>query len=324
MAEPMGMEYRNLVRWIDRQQQQAVALPKKLGRPEVIPTEARWKIRECYTRHYGQWGPKVLSLWAKRQGIGTFSPGAIARVISDLREQPEQKPKPRRYDLIAPFVMWSEDGAGFREYKRKKELLVLQDEYSRYKLNHRLVPGPAQSGDVCEYLKQAFDTYGPPLVLKHDGGSIFHETRVMDLLHQYGVVSLVSPPRYPPYNGRKERSIRDIKSYERAMKRKEQDSTLAGRIDAAIHDLNEERPRPVLGGRIARELFDNDRILLPDRQRFVNEVVATERMLKDHARSRRERSSARRKAIEEVLSSYGLLVDRADVSTYLHAETATK
>jgi hypothetical protein len=322
MAEPMGMTYSNLVRWITRQQR-APALPKKLGRPEVIPTEARWKIRECYTRHYGQWGPKVLSLWAKRQGIGTFSSGAIARIIADLKEQPEQKPKPRRYDLIAPFVMWSEDGAGFRERKRKKELLVLQDEYSRYKINRRLVPGPAQSGDVCEYLKQSFDRHGAPLVLKHDGGSIFHEKQVTDLLHQYGVVSLISPPRYPPYNGRKERSIRDIKSYERAMKRKQPDSTLAGRIDAAITDLNEERPRPVLNGRIARELFDNDRIPLPNRRRFISEVKATERMLKDHARSRRDRRSARRKAIEEVLSVYGLLVDRADVSTYLRAETAT-
>jgi hypothetical protein len=322
MAEAMGMTYRNLVRWTARQQRTAAA-PSKLGRPEVIPTEARRKIRECYSRHYGQWGPRVLSIWARRQGIGSFSPGAIARVIADLREAPEPRPKPLRYELIAPFVMWSEDGAGFREHKRKKELLVLQDEYSRYKANYRLVPGPAQSGDVYEYLRQAFDRYGAPLVLKHDGGSIFHEKQVTDLLQHYGVVSLISPPGYPPYNGRKERSIRDIKSYERAMRRHEPDSTLAGRIDAAIHDLNQDRPRPVLGGRIARELFYNDRIPLPDRGRFVDEVEATERMLNEHARSRRERRSARRNAIEEVLSAYGLLVDRADVSTYFRAKSAT-
>jgi transposase InsO family protein len=323
MAEAMGMTFRNLMRWTARQQR-ARSEPKRLGRPEVIPAEARSKIRECYSRHYGQWGPRVLALWAKRQGIGVFSPGAIARVIADLREQPEQKPEPRQYELVAPFVMWSEDGAGFTEHKRKKELLVLQDEYSRYKLNHRLVPGPAQSGEVCDYLKQAFDQYGAPLVLKHDGGGIFHEKQVTDLLQQYGVVSLISPPRYPPYNGRKERSIRDIKSYERAMRRHESDSALAGRIDAAIHDLNEERPRPVLGGRVARELFDNDRMPLPDRRRFVSEVNATERMLKQHARSRKEQRSARRKAIEEVLSANGLLVDKADVSTYFRARMVTK
>jgi len=297
---------------------------KKLGRPEVIPVETRWKIRECYRGHYGQWGPRVLSIWAKRQRIGGFSPGAIARVIADLREQPEPKPALRRYELTAPGVMWSEDGAGFRERGRKKELLVLQDEYSRYKTNHRLVSGPAASGDVCGYLRQAFDKYGPPLVLKHDGGSIFHETEVRELLRQYGVVSLVSPPRYPQYNGKKERSIRDIKSYERAMRRHEPDSTLVGRIDAAIQDLNEDRPRPVLGGRTARELFDNDRIALPNRVEFIDEVRATERTLRQDARSRKELRSARRRAIEEVLSAYGLLVNNADVSTYFHAKVATK
>ncbi len=64
----------------------------------------------------------------------------------------------------------------------------------RHKLNHRLIRGPARSGDACEHLKQAFDRCGPPLVLKHDGGSIFHEKQVTDLLHRYGVVSLTSPP----------------------------------------------------------------------------------------------------------------------------------
>jgi hypothetical protein len=87
------------------------------------------------------------------------------------------------------------------------------------------------------------------------------------------------------------------------MRRHEPDRTRAGRIDAGIADRKEKRPRPVLGGRIARELFDNDRIPLPDRQRFMNEVKATERMREKDARSRKERRSARRRAIEEVISS---------------------
>jgi len=116
------------------------------------------------------------------------------------------------------MAVWAEDGAGFRERGRKKELLVIQDEHSRYKVNHRLVDGPATGEDVCDYLEQAFEQHGAPLVLKHDGGAIFHTEGVRNLLRRWGVIELTGPRYYPQYNGKKERSIRDIKSYERAMR----------------------------------------------------------------------------------------------------------
>jgi hypothetical protein len=49
-------------------------------------------------------------------------------------------------------------------------------------------------------------------------------------------------------------------------------STLRQRIDRAIRDLNQDQPRPVLGGRTAREVFQQDRIQLPDRRQFIREV----------------------------------------------------
>ncbi len=61
------------------------------------------------------------------------------------------------------------------------------------------------------------------------------------------------------YNGKKERSIRDVKSYERTLRRSGLKLTLRQRLDEIIHDLNEERPRPVLGGRTAREVFTRTR-----------------------------------------------------------------
>jgi hypothetical protein len=72
---------------------------------------------------------------------------------------------------------------------------------------------------VVSYLQEAFQKHGPPLVLKHDGDGIFHEPRGGKRLKRYGVLSLTSPPGWPGYNGKSERSMRDIKSYERAMRR---------------------------------------------------------------------------------------------------------
>jgi transposase InsO family protein len=321
IAEVLGITKASLGRWVSRKARQP-SPATKLGRPQVIPTDVQWKLRSRYIESYKQWGPAVLAKWAKRQGYGSYSPSTIAHVIEDLRDPPEIKPRPRRYEITAPFVMWSEDGTGFKERGKKKELLVLQDECSRFKPNYRLADGPASATDVVQYLREAFDKYGAPLVLKHDGGSIFHEEHVNKLMREYGVISLTSPPRYPPFNGKKERSFRDIKSYERAMRRHTRGTKLSERLEAAIHDLNEVRPRPVLNGRTAREKFE-DEISLPDRKTFRKEVEAAEQQLLVIARTRREQAAARRKAVEEILLRYGLFEEIADVSTNLKAVGVT-
>ena len=163
-------------------------------------------------------------------------------------------------------------------------------------------------------MEEAFQRYGPPLIIKHDGDSIFHGERMRELLNRYAVLDLTGPRSYPQYNGKTERSIRDVKSYERALRRSRRRLTLRQRLDQAIHDLNEERPRPVLGGRTAREVFTQDNIELPDRRQFSKEVERTEQRLLAIARSRLEQRSARRRAIEEVLLRYSLMKESGDVS----------
>jgi len=293
------------------------------GRPEIIPSEARWKLRTCYLKHYGQWGPTVLRCWAIRQGLGSWSAGTIARVIADLMPEPEEPVKPKRYEIASPMVMWAEDATSFRERGRKKELLVLQDECARYKVNWRLSIGPARAIQVAEYLKEAFERYGAPLILKHDGDAIFHDRQVKDVLDRYDVVDLTSPPCYPPFNGKKERSMRDIKSYERALRKHHVAGTLAQRIDMAMGDLNVERPRPVLGGRTAWEVFKQGRLVLPDRKQFKKEVEIRQLQLEAQAGSRREILAARRRAVIEVLSRYKLIDWRGGVSTNLNRQAGT-
>ena len=297
--------------------------PIRRGRPEVIPPESRWKIRRCYLDHFGQWGPTVLRYWAIREGLGDWSAGTIARVITDLISTPEKLPKPKKYEIAAPMAMWSEDGTSFKERGRKKELLVLQDECSRYKINTKLASGPANALDVVDYLKEAFERHGAPLVLKHDGGSIFHDEKVKKLLEKYDVVELTSPPFYPRFNGKQERSMRDIKSYERALRKHKKGASLLERIDITIRDLNEDRPRPVLGGRTAREVFEDDRAALPSRRRFKMEVATKQVGLEAKAGSRKEVQAARRRAVIEVLSRYKLLNWRGDMSTDLMRQMET-
>ena len=319
-SEVIGIAPESLGRWERRQEEEPRLRPP---RGSCVPPEARWLIRQEYKAHYGEWGPSVLSDWVKRQGMGSWCADTIARVIHDIREEPEEKRSPIRYEVTASMAVWAEDGAGFRERGRKRELLVLQDEHSRYKANHRLVEGPATGKDVCDYLEQAFEKYGAPLVLKHDGGAIFHTEGVRNLLALWGVVDLTGPPSYPQYNGKKERSIRDIKSYERAMRRHGVEGTLAERLEATMHDLNEVRPRPVLGGRTAREVFDRDRVGLPDRTVFARKIDRVEARIRREANTRCELDAARRKAVEQVLLDYGLLEIRGNLSPNFSAGTRT-
>ena len=323
MATVMGVAAKSLKRWTVRQQTGSPDPASQRGRPEAIPKDLQMKIRTQYLARYKQWGPQVLADWVWRKGWGRYSAGTLARIIADLQPPPEPKEPPRRYVITAPQVMWSEDGTDFKEQRRKREFLILQDECARYKVNTRLVDGPATSGDVYAYLKAAFEKHGPPLVLKHDGGSIFHEEGVEALLEEHHVISLTSPPHYPKFNGKMERTVRDVKSYERAMRPCNPDLALKERLTETIRDLNDERPRPMLGGRTAKEVYEQDRIPLIERKRFYEEVLQLEHTLIKDAASRQQQRQARQQAVELVLLQHGYMKELADVSTYSRAKRAT-
>ena len=322
MAEVMGLSPDSLKRWIARQQAEKKP-ERKRGRPTVVSQRARWQLRQCFVEHHGQWGPAVLACWAQRKGIGRFSPSTIARVIEDLRPEKPATPKPRRYEIVTPGVMWSEDGAGFRERGRKRELVMAQDDCARLKVGHRLAEGPAKGTDVLSVLQDAFERYEPPLVLKRDGGSIFDEEHVMRFLDAHDVVVITSPSGCPAYNGKQERAVRDVRGYERALRKARPPLPLHERIEAAMEDLNEHRPRPVLGGRTAREVYEQEQRPLPSRKQFREEVERREKLLLGEAASRHQRDAARRRATEQVLLEYGLMKWTGDVSTNSSRQTGT-
>ena len=303
IAEALGITTDALRHYESRR----VKPPTRRGRPEVIDATTRLQIRNCYELHHKQWGPQVLREWCKRDGLGTWSASTISKVIEDLQTPEPESPAPRRYEVTCSDVMWSEDGTGFGRGNNKQELLVAQDEHARLKLADRLVKGPAREADVLSYLEQAFRVHGPPLVLKHDGARIFHTEKMRELLHRWDVIDLTSPRYWPGYNGKQERSMRDIKSMERALRKDGLGRNLRERLDLTLHDLNEERPRPVLGGCTAREVYERDKIDNINRDAFALEVRRKTRKLRAAARTRSERQAARRHAIEAVLSRHGLL-----------------
>ena len=160
---------------------------------------------------------------------------------------------------------------------------------------------------MVAYLEVSFRKHGAPLVLKHDNHGIFHGHQMRELLARWQVIDLTGPNSWPRYNGKKERSMRDIKSMERAVRKHGAGGSLTGRLEVAFHDLNEERPRPMLGGLTAREVYERDRVEVMDRDALREEVRLETRRLRAQAQSRCERQAARRRAVEVVLSRHGFL-----------------
>jgi transposase InsO family protein len=295
----------------------------KPGGREKMPAKTAWLIRQTYLAHHCEWGPMVLMHWCEREGLGHFSPTTIAKVIADLVPVKPKKPQPKCYEIVYPMVMWSEDATKFRQEGGKQELMVAQDECARFKLSGVLCDGAVSEQDVLRNLRSAFEKYGAPLVLKHDNIAYQNTPAMHALCEKYGVVLVTSPPGYPEYNGKTERSMRDIKSYERALRRDGVNGPLADRLLMALHDLNEERPRPVLKGRTAREVLEYRSGQLPNRQRFKLEVQTKQMELQADAKNKQEKNSARRKAVEHVLLVYELLKWKGDMSTNLCAQNRT-
>lgn len=312
MAAVMAMTKATLRRFLTRST--TPAEPRPLGRPRVVSDAARAALRQTYTEHVGEWGPLTLAHWARRAGVGRFSATTIAAVIADLRPPRPASPRPKRCRVTAPMVLWSDDGAGFRERGQKHEALLLSDDCSRFKVGLALVDGPARGDDVVACLRAAFVRHGAPLVLKRDNGAVLHTDAVSLLLEEYGVVELTSPPGYPQYNGKTERTVRDVKGYVRALQGARPGMPLRDRLAAAINDLNFDRPRPVLNGRTAEEVFRDRSRSLPDRTAFRRAVARREAELLGAACSRQAQADARRRAVTEVLSDYGLLEIEVDVS----------
>ncbi len=76
------------------------------------------------------------------------------------------------------------------------------------------LPAEGKSGHlaalVMEHLCKA---HNPPLFVKTDGGGEFREKGFCAVLSRHGVVKLVSPPYYPPYNGAIEAGIGSLKTH---------------------------------------------------------------------------------------------------------------
>jgi transposase InsO family protein len=170
---------------------------------------------------------------------------------------------------------------------------------------------------VCAVLAALFIALGPPLVLKHDGGSAFRAHATATVLQDHGVVPLRSPPRTPQYNGSCERSGGTLKQRVAhvAWARRQPDRWTHVDLAEALWQANQtarphgaNRPTPAEAFATRRPIGEEERQAFKrTRAREIASAVETHESKRGTMPSCTERAAIVRKATQHALCKHGYL-----------------
>jgi putative transposase len=141
----------------------------------------------------------------------SVNPKRVYRIWRDCSLK--RAPKPKRAKRIRPKVCFQPtvpDRAGqvwamdflhdYMEEGRRYRIFNILDVFSRFAFEP-LVETSITGKQVAEHLELLFATFGPPKVLRCDGGPEFQSRHVRRLLNRFGVRLEVIPPGQPYSNG---------------------------------------------------------------------------------------------------------------------------
>jgi transposase InsO family protein len=210
VADFLHLNRRTFRQWRSADQRQT-PIATLLGRPVVrSPRERRNEVIHLLD----ELGPG-LGLPTLR----THFPDLLRAELHDLRTRYRRVWRRRHQEpwrvlhWQTPGHVWAMD---FTEWParvdgRDRYLLAVRDLASGAQLLWQPVPAPTAI-EVRAALATLFVQYGAPLVLKSDNGSAFGAAPVPELLADFGVESLFSPPHVPQYNGAIEAGIGSLKT----------------------------------------------------------------------------------------------------------------
>lgn len=244
--------YASVMRWRKRQRSN-LPVCQTPGPKKTVPLNAAKFYPLLRQLHHGR---------VRTQGTGelyqqfadSLSRRQLAGLVQDLRR--DQIANMKRIDWLWSGLAWSCDAT---EYGEDGSLIIpVLDLHSRYRCQP-LVSDRLEGNQIARHLEKLFRQHGPPLFLKRDNGSPFNHYAVDEVLARFGVLPLNNPPRFPRYNGAKEKSIRDLKAAldQRFQPHPAAPSNLALSVEVTVHELNHQTRR-CLNGRTACAVFHDD------------------------------------------------------------------
>lgn len=215
----------------------------------------------------------------------------------------------QRYEFLHPDIAHSLD---YTEMPRegpgasKRYLAKIMDDFARLKLKHALTnrKGPIVAASIVD---QHLSTCRKPLVFKFD--LEFDTEDFYELLLLHKVVPLPSPASYPPFNGKTERSYRDVKDWLREFQGELYWSVdeLEAELQLCFQQLDEIDPRPVLGGLTARDIYETSPRAEVNPEIFFSEAITLyDKVMRQTTKPPRVHDAWRYVA-KETLKQYGLV-----------------
>lgn len=201
------------------------------------------------------------------------------RLITETLQPPaqgEKRPRQRRYEFVAPQVVYSDD---FIKVRPSGRVLRVQDERARliFGWEHR---DHWPDSEVARFVAAVFQKYGPPYFFKHDLGSEFRGGIFQSMLRGVQVIALPSPGGYPQYNGKHERTNRSVRAW--LVPTTQDDPTLNQVIEEmhqSLLDENGGRRKEILGGRTPEEVWANEKRVVIERETVYSEWDALRQKL---------------------------------------------
>jgi hypothetical protein len=246
-----------LGRWRSRQRE-ARPLLNRPGPKKVEPFDPAFLEAEIRSLDHGaKRSEGTTDLYRRHQE--TLSRRDLSKMVEQVRREvaADHRNQLRRIEWLTPGVVWALDGTEEDLGNETLHLQNLQDLGARYKFPP--LSGECPLGEeVAGYLSEKFRRFGPPLFLKRDNGGNLNHRVVNEVLAEFFVLPLNSPPYYAPYNGAIEESQGELKACLRdklmTYGPKVEDPSLAIYAEVAAHDLNHRR-RPCLRGKTSCQTF---------------------------------------------------------------------
>lgn len=197
---------------------------------------------------FPEWGNKKISQYMQREEICYLCPSTIHRIKKELEDKIDldEIKINQRYEFIEPNDCWSLDFLEFNWGSETLYLCLVMDDKSRYILEWSITASPTFEF-VKDLLKQAFEQYGRPNVIKSDNGPQFRK-KFTEQLNEWDIVHHPNPYYQPSYNGKTERKNRDIR---KIVERFDEDASLEqifSTISDSIYEHNHIRPHESLDG----------------------------------------------------------------------------
>jgi transposase InsO family protein len=257
ICRELGVPRSSLMRWRTRRRE-GQALADRPGPAKVEPLRVGELLADILLLAHGKKRTHgTLALYAQYRD--RISRRDLQALVAAVRREihREEAALTRHIDWLVPGSVWSMDDAEKRWLRESLgHLNLVLDLGSRYNLkalgDEVLAHGPV----IAANLDALFRKYGPPLLMKMDGGSNFKHREVHGTFEEFGVIPLLSPPHYPPYNGSVEREHQEIFRALDACIGKDPVTVRELKLACALsgHEVNHMRRR-VLGGRTACEVL---------------------------------------------------------------------